>query len=654
MLGSPTHRANVESIGVSKRRALPMLGADGISSVAYAPDEIVLMLAFAGVSGLVFSPWVAFGIVITLLIVVGTFRYNISQISERGDYMLVHNRLGSVPSMVHGASSMVDYLLTVAVSIASGTTYLMSVFPVLQPYNRLVALGLLAIITFFCLRGLHAMGRVAPLPTYAFLALLGITLVAGFIQHSTGTLARAESSRYGVIAQGNVEHLVTGFGLTILLARAFSSGAVAITGISTINNSMKFFASPKKRNAARTLMILGLISATLMVGIMYLVKKTGAVVVQDPQRFLMIDGVLAPEGFQQVPLLYQITDTIFRGSFMPALLAFAIVGILLMAALTAFIGFPILTSTIAEHQYLPVQLSARYSRRLFANAVIILSLTAAALILIFGTDVNSLIQLYIVGAFTAMSLTQSAVLRHRYRSFRLTLDVFARRKLMRDLAVTTLGLTVTLMALTVVLLTKLSQGAWITLILIAATVGMMLLTRKHYDTVDKDLKLDSDSESLAAARVLPARVHAIIFVPRVRKPVARAVAYARASRPSSIEAIAVNVVEERTKAMTKKWEELAVPVPLTVLDSPYRDQVKPVIEYVRRKKSESPEDVTVIYLPEYVVNHWWEALIHRRTVHHIAAQLRRETGVVIASVPWNIGQDRLESLSVSKSSERVR
>lgn len=654
MLGSPTHRANVESIGVSKRRALPMLGADGISSVAYAPDEIVLMLAFAGVSGLVFSPWVAFGIAITLLIVVGTFRYNISQISERGDYMLVHNRLGSVPSMVHGASSMVDYLLTVAVSIASGTTYLMSVFPVLQPYNRLVALGLLAIITFFCLRGLHAMGRVAPLPTYAFLALLGITLVAGFIQHSTGTLARAESSRYGVIAQGNVEHLVTGFGLTILLARAFSSGAVAITGISTINNSMKFFASPKKRNAARTLMILGLISATLMVGIMYLVKKTGAVVVQDPQRFLMIDGVLAPEGFQQVPLLYQITDTIFRGSFMPALLAFATVGILLMAALTAFIGFPILTSTIAEHQYLPVQLSARYSRRLFANAVIILSLTAAALILIFGTDVNSLIQLYIVGAFTAMSLTQSAVLRHRYRSFRLTLDVFARRKLMRDLAVTTLGLTVTLMALTVVLLTKLSQGAWITLILIAATVGMMLLTRKHYDTVDKDLKLDSDSESLAAARVLPARVHAIIFVPRVRKPVARAVAYARASRPSSIEAIAVNVVEERTKAMTKKWEELAVPVPLTVLDSPYRDQVKPVIEYVRRKKSESPEDVTVIYLPEYVVNHWWEALIHRRTVHHIAAQLRRETGVVIASVPWNIGQDRLESLSVSKSSERVR
>lgn len=654
MLGSPTHRANVESIGVSKRRALPMLGADGISSVAYAPDEIVLMLAFAGVSGLVFSPWVAFGIAITLLIVVGTFRYNISQISERGDYMLVHNRLGSVPSMVHGASSMVDYLLTVAVSIASGTTYLMSVFPVLQPYNRLVALGLLAIITFFCLRGLHAMGRVAPLPTYAFLALLGITLVAGFIQHSTGTLARAESSRYGVIAQGNVEHLVTGFGLTILLARAFSSGAVAITGISTINNSMKFFASPKKRNAARTLMILGLISATLMVGIMYLVKKTGAVVVQDPQRFLMIDGVLAPEGFQQVPLLYQITDTIFRGSFMPALLAFATVGILLMAALTAFIGFPILTSTIAEHQYLPVQLSARYSRRLFANAVIILSLTAAALILIFGTDVNSLIQLYIVGAFTAMSLTQSAVLRHRYRSFRLTLDVFARRKLMRDLAVTTLGLTVTLMALTVVLLTKLSQGAWITLILIAATVGMMLLTRKHYDTVDKDLKLDSDSESLAAARVLPARVHAIIFVPRVRKPVARAVAYARASRPSSIEAIAVNVVEERTKAMTKKWEELAVPVPLTVLDSPYRDQVKPVIEYVRRKKSESPEDVTVIYLPEYVVNHWWEALIHRRTVHHIAAQLRRETEVVIASVPWNIGQDRLESLSVSKSSERVR
>lgn len=649
--GTPAHRANIESLGLSKRRALPLLGADGISSVAYAPDEIVLMLSFAGAAGLVFSPWVAFGISLTLLIVVGTFRYNISQISERGDYMLVHNRLGPVPAMVQGASSMVDYLLTVAVSIASGTTYIISVFPQLQPYNRGIALGLLLLITIFCLRGLRSMGKIAPIPTYSFIVLLGLTITAGIIQHASGTLHSATSSHYQVIPQGHVQNLVTGVGLAMLLSRAFSSGAVAITGISTVNNSMRFFASPKKHNAARTLMYLGLISAVLMVGITYLVKKTGAVVVQDPQRFLLVDGQKVGADFHQIPLLFQITDAVFRGGWVTELVALATVGILMMAAVTAFIGFPLLTSTIAEHQYLPVQLSARYSRRLFSNAVIMLSVSAAVLLLIFGTDVNALIQLYIVGAFTSMSLTQCAVAWHRFRTLRITLDQMERRKLFRDLAVTVLGLMVTVAALIVVLFTKLTQGAWITLILIAATVGLMLMTRKHYETVDEDLKLGSDDDSLARARVLPARVHALIYVPRVRKPVALAVAYARASRPSSIEAIAVNVVEERTKAMTKKWEQLAVPVPLTILDSPYRDQVKPVLEYVRRRAESSPGDVTVVYLPEYVVSHWWESLIHRRTVHRIAHQLRRENGVVIASVPWNIGRSHpVEKPQASPSS----
>lgn len=638
VLGSPAHRANVAALGLSKWRALPLLGADGISSVAYAPDEIILMLTIAGTAGLVYSPWVAFGIALTLLIVVGTYRYNLSQISERGDYLLVHNRLGPVPAMVQGASSMVDYLLTVVVSIASATTYLVTVFPALLPYSRWLAVAMVILLTWFSLRGLRVMGRFAPIPTYTFLLLVGLTVTVGLTQNLTGHLARASSSYYQIIPQGSDETLLHGTGLFLLFSRAFSSGAVAITGISTVNNSTKFFQRPKKKNAAQTLMLLGGLSAFLMVSILYLVKQTGAVVVQDADQHLLVNGKLVGADFHQQPLLYQICQAVFGDGWMPVLFTGAIIGILMMAAVTSFVGFPVLTATIAEHQYLPEQLSARYSRRLYANAIQILSGAAIVLILIFGTDVNSLIQLYIVGAFTSMSLTQSAVAWHRYKQLRVTLNRFKRRKLIRDFAITLVGLSVTALALVMVLLTKLSQGAWITVLIILATVGIMLLTRQHYSSVDAALKLPSDANSLAQARALPARVHAIIYVPRVRKPVARAVAYARAARPSTIEAIAVNVVEERTRAMVKKWEELAVPVPLTILDSPYRDQVKPALEFIRRQKIEHPDDLVVVYLPEYVVSHWWEGLIHRRTVHKIAAALRHETGIVIATVPWTISK----------------
>ncbi len=637
VMGKPAHRDNVASISLSKRRALPLLGADGISSVAYAPDEIILMLSIAGTSALVFSPLVAFGIAVILLIVVGTYRYNLAQIAERGDYLLVRHRLGKFPALVQGASSMVDYLLTVAVSVASATTYLLMLFPQGQAYSTWIAISLVIIITGLCLHGLRLMGKLSQIPTYSFLALLTLTVITGLFQHFTGTLAAAESSTYTVLPQTPEGQVLTGAGVILFLGRAFSSGAVAITGISTINNSTKFFSSPKKRNAAQTLMTLGAISAVLLISIMFLVKKTGAVVVQDPEIFLRINGNPVPENYMQEPLLLQLASTVFGSGLITALLALATVGVLMVAAVTSFVGFPVLTSTIAEHRYLPMQLNSNASPRLYGNAMIILAAQAIMLILIFGIDVNSLIQLYIVGAFTSMSLTQSAVGWHRYKQLRLTLNKFKRRKLIRDLAVTCLGLIVTVLALTIVLLTKLTQGAWITFLVILATVGIMIMTRKHYDRIDQDVFLATDQASLAQARALPARVHAIVLVPRLRKPATRAIAYARATRPATIEAVTVNIVEGRTQEIMKNWEELGLPVPLTVLDGPHRDPVKPFVKYVRQQMSTSPLDVTVVYLPEYVVNHWWEKLLHRRVINKITAQLRREPRIVLATVPWVIG-----------------
>ncbi|GGH56799.1 hypothetical protein GCM10007359_01280 [Rothia aerolata] len=638
VLGQPAHRTKLATLVLPKRRALPLLGADSISSVAYAPDEIILMLAFAGGAGLIYSPWVGFGVGAILLAVVGTYRYNISQIAEQGDYQLVHRRLGAVPAMVLGASSMVDFLLTVAVSAASGSAFLQAIWPGLIPYDRWVAISLVLLTTLLCVRGMRFMGKISAIPTYAFLLLLSIVLVVGLVEAQFGWLSRAESADYYIIPRTNLDQALTGLGLAVLLARAFSSGAVALSGVSAVNNSVKFFARPKKTNAASTLMLMGAISSVLLVSILYLVEKTGAKVVADPQRYLMVDGALVGENFYQKPVLFQVTDAVFAGQAMPVLLSLATVGILMMATATAFMGFPLLTSKIAEHRYLPIQLSARTSQNLYGNSVLVLSATAVFLVAIFGSDVNSLIQLYIVGVFTSMTLTQTAIVRHKIQQLRVTLDRFKRRRVIRDLIVTALGLLATALSLLVVLLTKLAQGAWITVLLITATVGIMLMVRKHYSRIDNDLELDLETGAEEARR-LPSRVRAVIYVPRVRKPVARAVAYARASRPSSIEAVAINMHEDSTKEIIKRWEQLGVPVPLTVLDSPYRDPVTPVMQHIRELKQRSPRDVLVVYLPEYIVRHWWENLIHRRTVHKLAAQLRRENRIVIAQVPWNIGKE---------------
>ncbi|MEX3610126.1 amino acid permease [Rothia sp. LK2588] len=639
LTGSPQHRANLTSLALPKRRALPLFGADSISSVAYAPDEIVMMLVLAGTAGLVFAPWVALGIAVMLMIVVGTYRYNIFQIAEQGDYALVHNRLGAIPAMTLGAASMVDFLLTVAVSASSGASFVIAIWPRFMEHDRLVAMALVVAMTLFCLRGLRTMGRFAVVPTYAFLVLLAITIVTGVIADQFGWLARAESSHFYVIPRTGQQDLVTGFGLFLLLARAFSSGAVATSGISSLSNSVRFFAAPTKHNAARTLMMMGSISGLFLIGTIYLVHATGAVIVQDPQHFLMINGALASEDFVQKPLLYQVTDAVFHGGAMPILLTLATIGILMVATATAFTGFPILASRIAEQRYLPMQLAARSSSRLYANSVLLLGLGALGLLAIFGADVNSLIQLYVVGVLTSMTLTQTAVIRHKARQLRLTLDRFKRRSLIRDYVVTALGLSATALSLLVVLLTKLGQGAWITVLLILTIVGLMIMTKTHYNRIDTELELDMSEEGLAHARRLPSRLVAVVYVPRVRKPVARALAYARASRPSRLEAVTINMTEDATRRVVTDWDKLQVPAPLTVLDSPYRDPVKPMLGFVRDLKNAAPRTAVVVYLPEYVVKHWWERIIHRRTVHKLAAHLRREPGVIVASVPWNLGRE---------------
>ncbi|MBS5101621.1 MAG: amino acid permease [Rothia mucilaginosa] len=641
LTGRPVSTRNLSAVNLPKRYALPLFGADGISSVAYAADQMILTLAAAGASALAFSPWIGLGVAMVGLLVIGTYRYNINQIASEGDIQLVHRKLGALPSIVMGASSLMDYMLTVAVSMSSASSFLVALYPQIQDWRTHIAVLLIVALTLFALRGVQLLGKIAYWPLYVFLALLGATLIVGWIRAATGTLPLAESATY-VIAPEYHDHALEGLALVLLLARSFSAGVVAFSGVSTISNSVKYFRRPKKYNAAVTMMMMGLITSVLLVSLLGFAAATRVHMVHDTTRFLFIDGHAPGEYFHQKPALYQVALAIYQGvPFFAQLLVFATVGVLIIASLTAFTGFPVIASSLADYQYLPVFFRSVDSRGLYANGVLALSAFSIFLTCIFGSDVYSLIQLYIVGMCLSMMLVQLAVVRYRMRLLRITLAQMPRRALLRDIAVSAVGVVVTAAVLVIVVVTKFAAGAWLSLGMIALMVGGMVVTRRHYDAVDAALDIPLNAESVADVAALPSRVHAIVYVERVRRPAVRALSYARAGRPSTIEALTVNNDRAALEVVKKRWYALGIPVPLSVIDSPYRDTVDAVVSYIRRRRKKSPRDILVVYLPEFVVEHWWQRLLHRRTVRRLKQALLHEPGVMTATVPWAMHEDEV-------------
>lgn len=641
LTGRPVSTRNLSAVNLPKRYALPLFGADGISSVAYAADQMILTLAAAGASALAFSPWIGLGVAMVGLLVIGTYRYNIDQIASEGDIQLVHRKLGALPSIVMGASSLMDYMLTVAVSMSSASSFLVALYPQIQDWRTHIAVLLIVALTLFALRGVQLLGKIAYWPLYVFLALLGATLIVGWIRAATGTLPLAESATY-VIAPEYHDHALEGLALVLLLARSFSAGVVAFSGVSTISNSVKYFRRPKKYNAAVTMMMMGLITSVLLVSLLGFAAATRVHMVHDTTRFLFIDGHAPGEYFHQKPALYQVALAIYQGvPFFAQLLVFATVGVLIIASLTAFTGFPVIASSLADYQYLPVFFRSMESRGLYANGVLALSAFSIFLTTVFGSDVYSLIQLYIVGMCLSMVLVQLAVVRYRMRLLRITLAQMPRRALLRDIAVSAVGVVVTAAVLVIVVVTKFAAGAWLSLGMIALMVGGMVVTRRHYDAVDAALDVPLNAESVADVAALPSRVHAIVYVERVRRPAVRALSYARAGRPSTIEALTVNNDRAALEVVKKRWYALGIPVPLSVIDSPYRDTVEAVVSYVRRRRKKSPRDILVVYLPEFVVKHWWQRILHRRTVRRLKQALLHEPGVMTATVPWAMHEDEV-------------
>jgi len=629
IIGRPFRSDRLSHTLLPKRIALPVFASDALSSVAYAPEEVFLMLSVAGVAAYALTPWIGLAVAAVMLVVVASYRQNVHAYpSGGGDYEVVTTNLGDTAGLVVASALMVDYVLTVAVSTASAMSNIGSALPVVAHHKVSFCVAAILLVMALNLRGVRESGVAFAVPTYAFI--IGILVMIGwglFRIFVLGNPLRAESAGFQMHA---AHGQIVGFALAFLVARSFSSGCAALTGVEAISNGVPAFQKPKSRNAATTLLMLGGIAVTLLMGIIVLAEQIGVKLVEDPAT--QLTG--APPNYEQKTLVAQLAETVF-GSFHIGFLLIATVTalILVLAANTAFNGFPVLGSILAQHSYLPRQLHTRGDRLAFSNGILFLSAAALLAIIAFRGEVTALIQLYIVGVFISFTLSQIGMVRHWTRLLRTETDPRVRRKMMRSRVVNTVGLLSTGTVLLIVLVTKFLAGAWIALFAMSALFIIMKLIRKHYATVNREL-----AEQAAAQHdvVLPSRNHALVLVSKLHLPTLRALAYARATRPDSLEALTVSVDDGETRDLVRRWQDSDISVPLKVIASPYREITRPILDYVKRVSKESPRTVVTVFIPEYVVGHWWEQVLHNQSALRLKGRLLFMPNVMVTSVPWQL------------------
>ncbi|MDH6578376.1 amino acid transporter [Kitasatospora sp. MAP5-34] len=615
-----------------KRLALPIFASDPLSSVAYATQEILLVLTVGGTAFLYLTPWVAAGVVALMAVVVMSYRQVVHAYpSGGGSYEVVSRNLGANSGLVVAASLLVDYVMTVAVSVASGVDNIISAFPGIAGYRVAMAVLFVLLLAAMNLRGVRESGKAFAAPTYLFIGGILLMVGTGLIRVVFGHAPVASSAGYGLVPVDGKDSLA-GLGLLMLGLRAFASGCTALTGVEAISNGVPAFRAPKSRNAASTMSVMGIAAVVMFVGITALSLIAKVHYVDNACRLTGIGADCA--NFAQPTVIAQLASAIFGGDhsilfyFIQAVTAL----VLILAANTAFNGFPLLASILAEHRYLPRQMHTRGDRLAFSNGIIALAVVAAGLLWLYGADVTSLIHLYILGVFTSFTLSQIGMVKHWNRALASETDQAVRSAAQRSRVINGFGAFVTALVLVIVLITKFTQGAWLAVVAAVVLWTMMRGIRRHYDAVAEELAVeDADADS-----VRPSRVHGIVLVSKLHKPTLRALGYAQAFRPDELEAVSVAVEKDATDELRTQWTEHDVQVPLKVLDSPYREITKPVVAYVRSIRRNSPRDAVAVFIPEYVVGRWWEHLLHNQSALWLKSRLLFTPGVMVISVPWQL------------------
>jgi len=594
-VGTPLPTAQSRHERLSKPTALAVFASDALSSTAYATEEILLVVVLAGTAALSYSLPIGIAIAILIAIVVSSYRQTILAYPHGGGaYIVSKDNLGTLPALVAGAALLIDYVLTVAVSVAAGIAAVTSAVPWLFPYRVVLCVAAVAAVAVANLRGIRESGKLFAAPTYLFIASMFALVVYGAAGAVFDFLGEAP---YQPHPPG-----LEGIGLFLLL-RAFASGCAALTGVEAVSDGVPAFKPPEARNARVVLAWLGAILITLFLGITYLAFDFGIV----PKEHETVVSQLARHVFGGGILYYEIQAVTML--------------ILLLAANTSFADFPRLAFFLSRDRFIPRQFSTQGDRLVFSNGIVILGSLAIALLLIFKGDTHALIPLYAVGVFVSFTLSQGSMVRRWMR--------------VRDpgwwwrMALNGVGALVTGIVMLTIAVTKFSHGAWIVVLLIPTLVAMFLVVHRHYDEVARQLSLDDYSPPLPMTNTV------LVLVGDLHRGVVHALQYAQTLSPSA-KALYVETDPERTRRLEERWGKWGQGLPLIVLTSPYRSLLGPLLEYIDQLQRHGSNHVVTIVLPEFIPARWWQQILHNQTALLIKGTFLFRKNVIVTDVPYHL------------------
>lgn len=588
---------------------MPILSSDAISSVAYAVEEMLwILVPVIGMASYLWMPRIAISIILLMLILVFSYRQVVEAYPGGGGaYVVARDNLGSGSALIAGAALSIDYTLTVAVSITAGTAAITSAFPQLLSHHVAISVLLVILVALGNIRGIRESSRLFSIPTYAFIAAVLALIIVGIIKGASAT--------HYSIPEVEMSHVPFGTGLVtvFLLMRAFSSGCSAVTGVEAISDAVPNFKEPPEVNAKRAYTLLALAIIITFGGITYLTN------------------VFHPVPTPNLTIIAQLAIDVFGRGGMFYFIQFATAAILIMAANTAFAGFPTLLSVIAQDRFVPRQFAMRGHRLNFNNGIAILAVLAIILVVIFQGSTHHLIPLYAIGVFTSFSLAQVGLLT---RWFREKPDGWQYKAV-----VNSVGAAATVSTVLILGVTKFSEGAWVVVVVIPILVVLMLGIHSHYKSVAR--QLDISNEALIATDLSRGTVlHVIVPIDSMNTMVVKALQYAR-TMTANVEAFHVEIYPGEGDKLRNKWALLNTDIPLVMRQSPYRDIVGPLVEYINSEDHASkPGDLITVMLPQFFVSKWWQTLLHNNTSIFIANAMFRQHKVVVSVLPFYLEADK--------------
>lgn len=598
LIGRPLPNAAQDHQRLNNFSGLAVFASDALSSVAYATEEILLVLTLVATTNLAPILPIAICIVALLLIVTFSYRETIHAYPEGGGaYIVSKDNLGPNAGLIAGAALLIDYVLTVSVSVAAGTAAIISVFPQLIGFRVVIALIAIALITVGNLRGMKESSNYFTPPTYAFIVLILVLIFAGFFSLISGQSAIP-------YVPGEIHMTMEGYSWLILL-RAFSSGCTALTGIEAVSNGVKAFKKPEHKNASKVLLRLGVILSIMFLGI----------------SFLTWHFHITPKENETV--LSQLARELFGNGLFYMMIQAATCTILMLAANTAFNGFPALCSMIAKDRYLPRQLQHLGDRLVFSNAIVLLTIMSSILIYIFDANTHSLIPLYAVGVFLSFTLSQFGMVVHQYRK--------KMKNWLRHLSVSLIGGITTGIVLMVILITKFTHGAWLICVAIPIIVYWFREIHEHYDSVQKSLQLNEK------VQFKPIKNRVIIPVSNIHKGVVEALIYAY-TLSNEVHSVSIVHDAQQEKSIREKWNSIVPGLPLIVIKNQFRSVFTPLLDYIKHEQRKNPQDIITVVIPSFIPAKWWHNLLHNQSSAMLQLALRNKKNVIVTHVHVHLNE----------------